>query len=203
MEPAHASGIPPSARQGHTAIYDPGRNRMVVFGGSDGGSSVWALSLSGSPAWSSSSPLGRCRQTCESRTQRYTTRCATAWWYSGGGGGAINNESWALVWGQPAVGVDHRESPDRLALAPPRPNPFRGRVTFDFEVPRAAHVRLEVYDLRGRRVKTVEDARLDPGRYSRIWDGSDGAGAPPPEGVYFVRLWSPGVTLRQKVVLIR
>lgn len=44
------SGGPPPARSGHSAFYDPRRDRMLVFGGPD--NAVWALSLSGSPAWS-------------------------------------------------------------------------------------------------------------------------------------------------------
>ncbi len=50
-------GSPPSARAGQTAIYDPVRDRMVVFGGTDGYGSrfthndTWALSLSGAPIW--------------------------------------------------------------------------------------------------------------------------------------------------------
>ena len=61
MEPSSLpSGTPPSARDGHTAIYDPVRDRMVVFGGDDGAlrNDVWALTLSGSPAWSALAPVG-------------------------------------------------------------------------------------------------------------------------------------------------
>jgi hypothetical protein len=49
------NGIAPSARYGHSAIYDPVRDRMLVFAGlgvnyySDNG--VWELSLSGTPTW--------------------------------------------------------------------------------------------------------------------------------------------------------
>lgn len=51
-------GTPPAARAGHTAIYDPVRQRMLVFGGSDGlqyHQDLWALSLEGAPQWT---PLG-------------------------------------------------------------------------------------------------------------------------------------------------
>ena len=60
---ADASGewnqIPtPTGRDSSTAIYDPVRDRMVVFGGWDGSyrNDVWVLSLSGTPAWSELSP---------------------------------------------------------------------------------------------------------------------------------------------------
>ena len=46
------SGQPPPPRADHSAIYDPVRDRMIVFGGANSDSSVWALSLSGIPSWS-------------------------------------------------------------------------------------------------------------------------------------------------------
>src|SRR3989442_2617490 len=49
----------PEQRQGHSAIYDPLRDRMIVFGGVGETSSrddAWALSLAGTPVWSSLPP---------------------------------------------------------------------------------------------------------------------------------------------------
>ena len=49
------SGTTPPGRSGHTAIYDAARQRMIVFGGDDGGApfaGVLALSLAGAPVWS-------------------------------------------------------------------------------------------------------------------------------------------------------
>lgn len=59
------SGSPPPARSGHTAVYDPANNLMVVFGGANDAQAfndVWVLSnangLGGTPAWSRLSPGG-------------------------------------------------------------------------------------------------------------------------------------------------
>jgi hypothetical protein len=54
------SGMPPAGRRGHSAIYDPVRHRMVVFGGYGAQyyNDVWALPLSGPPAWTSLAPTG-------------------------------------------------------------------------------------------------------------------------------------------------
>ncbi len=60
------SGTPPTARVGHTAVYDPASNRMTVFGGGRGFSGfqndVWVLSnangLGGTPTWIAVSPTG-------------------------------------------------------------------------------------------------------------------------------------------------
>jgi hypothetical protein len=55
------TGTPPSRRSAHSAIYDPVRDRMVVFGGRDSTglyNEVWVLSLSGTPAWTQLTPTG-------------------------------------------------------------------------------------------------------------------------------------------------
>ena len=66
------AGIPPSGRSSHTAIYDPARDRMVVFGGTgtdfDYFNDAWALSLAGSPTWSQLAPAG-----IPPRARRYHT----------------------------------------------------------------------------------------------------------------------------------
>lgn len=56
------TGARPSQRFDHAAVFDSVRNRMVVFGGSDQNNNynndVWALSLTGTPAWTQLSPSG-------------------------------------------------------------------------------------------------------------------------------------------------
>jgi hypothetical protein len=48
-----AAGTPPTPRDFHSAIYDPVRDRMILFGGNDGAphGDVWELTLSGTPTW--------------------------------------------------------------------------------------------------------------------------------------------------------
>jgi hypothetical protein len=60
------AGTPPAPRSRHTAIYDPLRDRVIVFGGFDGASRLsdaWELTLSGAPTWNAlpSSTVARAR----------------------------------------------------------------------------------------------------------------------------------------------
>ena len=51
----------PGGRQGHTAVFDPVGNRMIVYGGRASGvtlGDVWSLSLAGTPTWTQLSPTG-------------------------------------------------------------------------------------------------------------------------------------------------
>ena len=89
---------PPSARYFHTAIYDPVRDRMVVFGGYDGAlrNDVWALSLSGSPAWSALAPAGILPSARYLHTAFYDPVRDRMVVFGGRDGTSRKNDVWAL-----------------------------------------------------------------------------------------------------------
>jgi hypothetical protein len=82
-----------------------------------------------------------------------------------------------------------------LAVAP---NPFNPTTTFSFDLPEASEVRLDVYDVLGRRVATLVDASLPAGSHYTVWDASGF-----PSGMYFGRLITERSTISSKVVLLR
>lgn len=91
-----------------------------------------------------------------------------------------------------------------LALYPASPNPFVGATTVRFDVPdHAGPVRVLVFNVNGRLVRTLVDAPMDRGRYERTWDGRDETGAKVAAGVYFARLEVDDRSERQKVMLLR
>ena len=70
-------------RRGHSAIYDPVRDRMIVFGGDAGGGfysgELWALSLGGTPTWTLLTPTGMgptARWPIQPSTIRSATGCS-------------------------------------------------------------------------------------------------------------------------------
>jgi hypothetical protein len=101
-----------------------------------------------------------------------------------------------------ATGVDDR-APTGLALLSTVPNPFNPSTTIAFSVDEPAHVRLRVFDVGGRAVRTLIDGPRGRGEHSVMWDGHDGRGNAAGSGVYFVRLESGGQTRTRKIVLLK
>jgi hypothetical protein len=90
-----------------------------------------------------------------------------------------------------------------LALSEPRPNPVRGEASIAFAVPRAGSVRLRVFDVRGRCVRTLVDGHAGGGADLVTWRGRDDAGRQLPGGVYFCRIDHDGRSLTRKLLLVR
>jgi hypothetical protein len=83
------------------------------------------------------------------------------------------------------------------------PNPFNPRTVLSFSLPRAGAVRVQVFDLAGRRVATLLDGSYEAGPMSVEWDGTDEAGRAVASGTYFARAQGAGVEAATKLTLVR
>ncbi len=100
-------------------------------------------------------------------------------------------------------GVERSAPPKVTALEGNLPNPFRAATHVAYALHRPAHVRVEVFDLRGRLVRTCVDAQQGPGRYGFDWNGTDRRGAPVAAGSYFYRLSAGDVVQTRRMILTR
>src|SRR5262249_9363020 len=93
-----------SARRDHTTIYDPVRDRLVVFGGYDGAlkNDVWAFSLSGTPAWTPIVPGGTLPTPRFSHAATYDSDRDELVIF-GGYDGSFVNDVWALPLSDPTA----------------------------------------------------------------------------------------------------
>jgi len=89
-------------------------------------------------------------------------------------------------------------------LYPNFPNPFNPSTTLRFDVPRATdRVELVVYDMLGKKVKTLFSGSLKSGRFEQAWNGRNEAGIEMPTGVYFAVLKSDNYRKAVKMMLLR
>lgn len=83
-------------------------------------------------------------------------------------------------------------------LAQNFPNPFNPTTTIAFDLPRADHVRLSIFNVLGRQVATLVDERLGAGSHEAVWDAADAA-----TGIYFYRLSTGAFSTTRKMVLVK
>jgi hypothetical protein len=83
------------------------------------------------------------------------------------------------------------------------PNPFNPTTLIRFDLPRAMHVRLSIYNARGALVAMLADRFMAEGRKEFTWSGRDDRGRAVASGIYYYRLVSDGIAESKKMVLLR
>ena len=103
------------------------------------------------------------------------------------------------------IGVKQISSdiPSSFSLSQNYPNPFNPVTKIKFNLPvtgqgRALNIRLVIYDILGREIKTLVNKQLMPGSYEVEWNASNN-----PSGIYFYRLETEGFTQTRKMVLVK
>ena len=97
------------------------------------------------------------------------------------------------------TGIDEVNTlPDKFVLYQNYPNPFNPTTTIKYEMPKAAYVRLVVYDILGREVATLVNEFKPGGRYSVTFNAGNLS-----SGIYIYQLRSGSFVANKKLVLLR
>jgi hypothetical protein len=88
--------------------------------------------------------------------------------------------------------------PGSAYMSPAFQNPFNSTTQLEYGIPEDADVRIGVYDLSGRLVETLLDAKVAGGNHNIVWDAGVN-----PSGVYLIRVNTGGFKQIRKVMLIR
>ncbi|HKQ19394.1 MAG TPA: C25 family cysteine peptidase [Candidatus Eisenbacteria bacterium] len=93
----------------------------------------------------------------------------------------------------------------RAVLQQNRPNPFNPETRIGFTVPgtEQTRVRMRVYTVDGRLVRTLVSRALDPGYHEARWNGRDDRGEEVSSGVYICRAEIGSASLTRKMALLR
>jgi hypothetical protein len=102
--------------------------------------------------------------------------------------------------GSPTAAPD---APVAFRAAPPAPNPFNPSTTIAFELPAGQDVRLAIYGLDGRRVRSLLQTALPAGRHATRWDGRDDRGRTVASGMYLYRLEAGPWSASGKLELVK
>jgi Secretion system C-terminal sorting domain/Fibronectin type III domain len=83
------------------------------------------------------------------------------------------------------------------------PNPFNPTTNIAFSIDEATHVTLEIYNVKGEKVKTLVDRELPADIHNRIWNGADANNRPVTSGVYFYKLKAGSFIETKKMILLK
>lgn len=118
-------------------------------------------------------------------------------------GGADRMEIWGAgtVAGTPSDGPVNEST--LRGLKGNSPNPFSPSTSIAYELAQGGAVEIEIFNVAGRHVRTLEAAHTEAGVYNVVWNGADDLGRQMSSGVYFYTL-KCGPDLREgKMVLVK
>jgi hypothetical protein len=113
-------------------------------------------------------------------------------------------------WRTQITGVETREESNTIPIAfelqQNYPNPFNPTTWITFGIPARAgetEVRLEIFTIAGRLVRSLVQGKYAPGTHRVQWDGRDASGTAVPTGVYFYRIHADKFTASRKLALVK
>ena len=98
---------------------------------------------------------------------------------------------------------DQPNAPDRFALFQNHPNPFNPETEISYYLSQGCEVKLTIYNILGRRVKTLFEGHQNAGMKTLVWDGKDDQGKQLSSGIYFYRLQAGEFIQTRKMSLIK
>jgi hypothetical protein len=102
------------------------------------------------------------------------------------------------------VNVGNEDTPDlKDKLAKNHPNPFNPETKINFSLAKNGNVSLEVYNIKGQLIKTLQNGYTDAGEHSVVWIGDDENGQKVTSGIYFYRLQTENMSKTRKMLLLK
>jgi len=83
------------------------------------------------------------------------------------------------------------------------PNPFNPETKIVFNLIESGNAKLEIYNIKGQKIKTLIKDQLSTGQHSVVWDGRDDNGKAVSSGVYFYKLQTPSKSYFRKCILLK
>ena len=99
--------------------------------------------------------------------------------------------------------LDLVDVPSETALIANYPNPFNPSTNIMFHLASASNISIDIYNIKGQRVRNLVNEYYLAGKHQKIWDGKDNQGREASNGVYFYQMKADDYTALRKMVLIK
>lgn len=112
-------------------------------------------------------------------------------------------EAWIVYMEEPSAISQQTAVISDFHLQKNYPNPFNPSTTITFTFPASGYINLSIYDLSGRKVRTLIDKHISAGTHQVKWDGTDDFGNKVVSGIYLYTLKSSTLKKTKKMILLR
>ena len=102
-----------------------------------------------------------------------------------------------------SVAASEPVKPEKFALQQNYPNPFNPETSIHFTVPKMSRVTLAIYDILGRKIRTLVSETKAAGSYNVTWNGKNNQGQPLASGLYFYKLQAGEFSATKKMMLLK
>jgi len=102
-----------------------------------------------------------------------------------------------------SVNTPDDPTPSIFVLHQNYPNPFNPSTTIAYSLQQAGEVEIKIFDLQGRKVRSLVRANQPAGEYSVVWDGRDAAGQAVSSGTYFYQIEAGEFQSTRRMLLLR
>ncbi|NQT97520.1 MAG: T9SS type A sorting domain-containing protein [Candidatus Marinimicrobia bacterium] len=117
---------------------------------------------------------------------------------------ALNSMSSGYLMFSPVVAIDEQPVvPEKFALHANYPNPFNPVTRIRYDLSEVSQVKLTIYDMLGREVRTLVNGVQQPGQMEITWDGTDQFGRMVGAGVYLYRIQANKNIATRKMILLK
>jgi len=83
------------------------------------------------------------------------------------------------------------------------PNPFTHNTNISFSIKNSNNIQLDIYNIKGQRIKTLVSELMKVGNHEIEWDGRNDYGKPVANGIYFYKLSTDTKSITKKMILLR
>lgn len=174
-------------------FYDSFNSDAIIMGIGANGDSLWTLTVG-------DSGLDRANVISQTADGGFIVGGYTSSYSAQG------YDGWMIRLSGDATAIDGQSDHNPLAdfqLHQNYPNPFNPVTNLEFGIRNSEWIRLTIYDLSGREVKTLLDEPRAAGNYTVLWSGTNDAGEAVASGNYFYRLQVGSQFLTRRMVLMK
>ena len=83
------------------------------------------------------------------------------------------------------------------------PNPFNPSTTISFDIKEKTNVNIEIFNIKGQRVKQLVNQEVATGRHRIVWNGTDHNNRPVSSGVYFYKMQASEYSKINKIIMMK